>query len=326
MATIALLLLCLVSLLHQASGSQFNVIQYNIEVFTTSTGRYVTSLTYTDTTTIRITPPVPSSLVPSPTPTSSSVSTDISYDVAYTTYYVPGDNIPKTLLSSYESWYSATNSEYTSFVMDITYTAPSSCPTRYEITTTTNLYIPLGAETNLSPTSTTSTLSGGTTRVTAYLSQGAVTPTSTRDDFVQSYYLNSCSKPPSYLTATRASGGSSPINTGLRAGGGDDDYSYDYYIGDSCIGSLCPFWLIYIVVIIPVLALLFLGGLIESYYWFSRLMKGQFALRGVPLLWVAISLWTLLCLRRHRAATPEKQPQLMKQWREMSTGKLSSTQ
>ena len=314
MATSYLLILySLLTLLRHSIAAQWSITQYNIEVITTSTGRYATTITYTDTSTYRLYPPV--SPTPTGSATSTSTSSDAVYDIEYTTLYLPASAVAASQLASLTASTTSTAYTYSSFVMDIVYTAPATCASKFAFTTSTSLYVPVGAATNLSPTRLVTSASGlGTTHVTGYLPANAVTISSTRTnpDFVQRFYINSCSTPGGRYVASPSSGT-------VRSGGDSypNDYSTTYF---DCLGSLCPYWLIYIVVIIPILAFLFLGGLIESYYWFTRLMKGQFALRGVPIMWVAISLWTLCCLRRHRSASPAQQPQLLKQWREMSTG------
>lgn len=266
--------------------TQWSITQYNIEYLTTSVATYRTGLTYTDTSTYRLYAPVSSSLIPTASATSSSVSSDASYNAVYKTLYIPGSAVNPTLLSSISSYVSGSrlangDSTYTNWVVNRTYTAPSSCSSSFQVTTTSSIYVPLGAATQLpSPTSTKISLGAVNTYLTAYLGSDVVLPTpiSTSLDFVERYYLQSCSSPYG-SSATRTS---APYSGGGSYSGGS---SRSYYDDDSnCLGKLCPFWLIYIVVIIPFLGLLFLGGIIESYFWFSRLMKGKFALRGVPLL------------------------------------------
>ena len=308
------------SFLHSVSAAQWNIVQYNIVYMTVTTGD-IDSFTFTDTTTITLQPPVTST--PGGRPTSIDTSYDAEEDASYTTLYIPGSAVPSKEFASLttSTGYEYTTTPITEYYMDRVYTAPASCPTPFTFTTSSLVFIPEGAETNISPTSATTTTSAvGGVYVTAYLSPGAVniTSTLTSSDLVQSEYIASCTTPIAYVSGSYAYPSSYSYNPNLHSGGDDYDYGYDDHFG--CLGSLCPFWLIYIVVIIPVLAFLFFGGLIESYYWFTRLMKGQSALRGVPLMWVCISLWTLCCLRRHRAAHPEHQAALLKQWRDMSSG------
>ena len=303
--------------------TEWSIVEYDIEIITASVDDIDTDFTFTDTTTIHLYPPVPTSIAPTAV---RAVSTTKSFDTYFNavteTRYIAATALPATQLASIKAYATSTSinsdSTYSSFIIDKVYTAPASCPTSFDFTTTSVLYVPLGAATNLPIATNTSTSQGlYYNYVTVFLSADVEVPQSSTSsvDFVQRYYINSCSNPGASSTYT-----SGPIS----GGGGRYSGGGDYYYDDSdvnCLGSLCPFWLIYIVVIIPVLGLLFIGGFFESYFWFSRLMKGQFALRGVPLLWVSISLWTLLCLRRKRPANQQYRPQLEKQWREMSTAK-----
>ena len=309
--------------------TQWQITNYYIEGLTTSVGDIDTDLTFTDTTTIILDAPVPTFLAPTGVrATSSDVSSENFENAAYTTLYLAATAIPGSQLAQIESYANSTLSDtedntHTSFVIEKVYTAPSSCKSQFTFTTTSDLNVPIGAETQL-PTGTSTSTSPGVgiddTWLTAYLAPGLALPVASGGaDYVQSDYVDQCSEPGSVASYTPYSGGGTYSGDGgPRSGGGDDD---DFDRDINCLGSLCPFWLIYIVVIIPVIGLLFIGGLFESYFWFSRLMRGQFALRGVPLMWVAISLWTLCCLRRKHPANQAFRPQLEKQWREMSTGK-----
>ena len=324
MPRLHLLTTLLLLLLHQAQASQWTVTVYAIELITTSVGRIATDLTFTQTSTVTLDRPL--AATPTGSPLSSTADYRSVYDVSETTLYYPQTAVPASVLSELSRNATTTgigDITLTNFYMDVVYTAPASCRSKFTFTTSTLVYVPTGAEDQVTPTSATTSMNRGDTFVTAYLSAGAVSTTSA-DTFISSLYLDRCTTPYALGRGGGVSGASRTASgysypTGLRSGGGDSSSS-SYYGYDNCLGSLCPFWLIYIVVIIPILAFLIIGGLIESYYWFTRLMKGQFALRGVPLFWVAVSLWTLLCLRRKRSANPAVQPQLLKQWREMSTG------
>lgn len=174
--------------------------------------------------------------------------------------------------------------------MLIEYTAPASCPSVFTYTTSRVVYIPAGAESQVTPTSeSSSTFGDSVVAVTAFLTPNAVSlatpPTST--DFVYSEYIASCSDPGSllsypYIYPTPTSG-----YTGSDSGGPySGSSSYSSSDSDNCLGSLCPYWLIYIIIFCTLIPLLFILDLFESYFWFSRLMKGRYAFRGVPLFWV----------------------------------------
>ena len=303
--------------------TQWQVTQYNIEILTTSVATYETGLTFTETATLELIPPFPTSLIPSASPTSTTTDADADLNLNQITQFYPAASVSPAQLSAIQSYLSAetagpttTSETFTSFVISTTYTA-STCSPTFKITTTSNIYVPIGAETQL-PTGTSSSSSTYSNHVyiTIFLPPDVVVPTSTSSDYIQRYYLASCSSPASIPTGlSSGSSSSDPYNNDYPYG---PDNSYDD--NANCLGSLCPFWLIYIIVIIPIWGFLIIGGLFESYFWFQRFMKGKFALRGVPLLWVAFSLWTLLCLRRKRPAPQNLRPELEQQWRAMSFG------
>lgn len=273
---------------------------------------------------------VPSNNTPTASPTSTSTSVNPSLDVTYITkYYAPGA-IPQDVLAAQVSTRTPGGDiTITEFYQRMVYTAPASCSSRFTFTTSKILFVPRGAETQLSPTSTSTSVSGTATFLTAYLTPSAVPTTvglgsTTTSDYIQSLYINSCSNPSDsgrrYGTSTRTGSAYTSTNTALSGGFYGGDPGNDEW----CLGSLCPFWLIYIVVIIPVVGFLFLAGFAESYFWFARLMQGGSALRGVPISWIMISLWTLCCLRTHKSALPDQRERLQKQWREMPTGRKVS--
>lgn len=299
-------------------ATQWTIRSYAVLSSYVTTG-YITSNTFTYSTTIYLTSPSPT---PTATPYSSRTYVATGSNVTYITYYLPPGAVPQAVLASATSTRNYEDITLTYFYMPVEYTAPASCPTPFTYTSSTYVNVPDGAESQVTPTSATTTVRQGTdTVVSAYLTPSAVpleTPPSTTD-FIYEEYVASCTNPAttsdysyhySYPTASSYYGG--------YHSGGDD---YDSYYDDNCIGHLCPFWLIYIIIFCTVPPLLFILGLFESYFWFSRLMKGRFAFRGVPLFWVCISLWTLCCLRRSKDARPEQQAALEKQWREMSTGR-----
>ncbi|KAL8830055.1 MAG: hypothetical protein Q9191_001648 [Dirinaria sp. TL-2023a] len=304
-------------------ATQWTVRSYAVLSSYVTRPSYDPTFAITDTTTIYLT-----SVSPTPTasPYSSTVDVLDDLDVTYITYYLPPGAVAQSVIASATRTHSIIDSPFTLFYMPIEYTAPASCPTPFTYTTSTNVFIPSGAESSVTPTAfSTDTLEFSNTYVTAYLTPSAVslqTPPATTD-FIYSDYVASCSNPAT--TPTYNYGYTyNPTETSSYTGSGGGSYygGYSFYDDDSnCLGSLCPFWLIYIIIFCTLIPLLFILGIFESYFWFSRLMKGRFAFRGVPLFWVCISLWTLLCLRRSREARPEEQAQLEKEWRGLSTGR-----
>ena len=258
------------------------------------------------------------SSTPTASPYSSTTSVYSYRDVTYITYYLPPGAVAQAVIASATAD-SSSGITLSYFYMPIEYTAPTTCPTQFTYTTSTSVYVPEGAETQVTPTSTKSRYIGdGDYVISAFLTASAVSiPTASQtSDFIYSYYIASCSNP----STTRSYGYSYPYPTATGGATYSGGSSYSSYRDQTCLGSLCPFWLIYVIIFCTVIPLLFVLGLFESYYWFSRFMKGRSAFRGVPLFWVCISLWTLLCLRRRSHVRPEYQQKLERQWRDMSTG------
>ena len=308
-------------LLPHVQATQWTVKSYAVETTYTETDDTFPTDTFSGTTTVYLT-----NLATTPTVTPTSTTSDVSssLNVTYITYFYPPGAVPQAVLASATQTDTTDAFTVTDFYIPVEYTAPASCPSQFTYTSSTLINVPLGAETQLTPTSTTtSVMNNGDVVETAYLSPNAVpleTPPSTTDlDY--KYYVASCTNPATTASYNPASASAynpyGPSYTGLRSGGDDYDYGYSDV---TCLGSLCPYWLIYIIIFCTLIPLLFILGLFESYFWFSRLMKGRYALRGVPIFWVFLSLWALCCLRTSQHAQPQEQAQLEKQWREMGTG------
>jgi hypothetical protein len=257
---------------------------------------------------------------PKVTPTVSAVSTS-TYTYTYSDlkvielYYPTGAVAESDLLPGYD--YSATTTSKSTttsieFMMQVTMTAPSSCPTAFTVTTQATVTVPSQVTDQVTPTSKetgTSTYTGLYYTYfyeTWYLSEGAA-PFTSKSDFYYSYYIASCSTPPS----SRSTGSS-------RSGGGysSDDYDSRFCYGWSCNSSLKT-WIIVIATIIPAL---FLLGFLESFFWFRRLMQGKSAMRFGTCCWVLISLWILCFTRMQDRRSPEDQKLLKEKYKQMSAG------
>lgn len=77
------------------------------------------------------------------------------------------------------------------------------------------------------------------------------------------------------------------------------------------------YWVIVIAVILPSLSLL---NFVESWIWFSGLMKRKSALRGETTSWVLITLLVLCLTRTASARTAEDQQILRQRWGSMTGG------
>ncbi|KAK2590138.1 hypothetical protein QQS21_012191 [Conoideocrella luteorostrata] len=243
-------------------------------------------------------------------------------------YFSPGAIATSDIAISTRT-YSQTDFTSTVFYQTIEYTAPTSCPTPFTVTTSSFARVPSGAEDQVSIASATTSIStynprGGEyndityapttyTMVTAFMASTAhPTGSLATLNFVYSYYLTSCRNPGSSRT-TRI--GPRPTS----GGGGRFDDSGDsnaFFDQPSCPWSNCgdyPYWGIILLTVLPGI---FLLGFAESYFWFRRLMMGQSALRVGTVSWILLCLPLVFLTRRIPARSTEDQQDLRTQWKE----------
>jgi hypothetical protein len=282
--------------------------------------------TYTVTRTVKPT------ITPTATPISTSTYTQSYNDLKYIyQFYAAGvvpqsDLVPESTYDSSATTTSTTTSTSITLYMPVTMTAPASCSTQFSVTTTATVSVPSAVLPQLKPTS---TVDGGlTTRgsggyvysyQTWWLSADAA-PFTTSSDYNYRYYIRSCSVPPRARSSTTSSsrigggsgGGGSTNSNGSSRSSYAACYRYSYYCG-----STFKVWIIIIATVIPGL---FLLGILESWFWFRRLMCGKSAMRFGTVSWVLISLWVLCFTRMQDARSKEDQVILQEKWKAMGTG------
>ncbi|KAJ8106455.1 hypothetical protein OPT61_g9526 [Boeremia exigua] len=268
---------------------------------------------------------------PTVTPTASATySADYtsSYlDVEIHELYYPTGAVAESDLVTRSYYYddtttgsATTKSSYTTTVyyMPVTMTAPASCPTPFTVATQATITdIPSIVTDQLKPASTEVSVSSGRSYdyswETWYLTEGAAPFTSSLD-LNYEYYITSCTPPPAqYTGSTRTSGGSGGSS---RTGSSDSwtDYQACYFGGCTSLKT----WIIIIACVLPGI---FLLGFLESWFWYTRLMKGKSAMRGGTICWILLSLWVLCFTRMQDARSKEDQKLLQQQWKEMPAGK-----
>ena len=249
---------------------------------------------------------------------SATTYTDSYYDIEMVEIYLDGDDVAADELqpttTTDDDYYGSYDYATTYYYQNIEYTAPTSCPTAFTVTTSTNIIIPSAVRNQITPTSITTYIAtqddgGKYTYVTAFLDSDAV-PVSinTASDYYYSYYVADCRDP---------NGGS---YGGSRYNDDDDDdhrSGWDYCMGD----SYCSGMAIYVIVIAALIPALFLLGFLESYFWFRRMMLGKFALRFGTLLWILLILPVLCFTRNCPARDADTQKALLEQWKKVSFGK-----
>lgn len=312
-------------------------------MFWTATVRYIDSVSYepytyageTTTYDYTYTRTIKPSVTPTVSPTYSSTYTSDYADVElHMLYYATGAVADSDLVptSAYDNdyYYSSgtatpTKSTYstTEYLMPVTMTAPASCPTAFTVATQATIsYIPSIITDQLKPTSTEVSTSSGRSYnaeyATWYLTEGAAPFTSSADSNYY-YYIRSCTPPPA--SATDRSNGNYYGGSGggsSNSGSGNDDSWMDYR---TCYFGGCTTLKTWIIVIATILPGIFLLGFLESFFWYTRLMKGKSAMRGGTVFWVLLSLWVLCFTRWQDARSKEDQKLLQQRWKEMPAGK-----
>lgn len=307
---------------------------YKTSMFWTATVRYMdyvslepytyagetTTYDYTYTRTINPT------VTPTVTPTYTSVYRSSAYDVeVHELYYATGavadsDLVSRTTRDYYASTTATTKETYstTEYLMPVTMTAPTSCPTVFTVARQASItYIPSIVTDQLKPTSTEVSTSSGRSYdyeyATWYLTEGAAPFTST-DDYYYSYYIAYCTPPPAqYTSSSRTSGDDSSSSSGS-----DDDASWTDY--RTCYFGGCTSLKTWVIIIATILPGIFLLGFLESWFWYTRLMKGKSAMRCGTVCWVLLSLWVLCFTRMQDARSKEDQKLLQQKWKEMPAG------
>jgi hypothetical protein len=259
---------------------------------------------------------------------------DESEDVVYIRrFYSPGAIAASDLTSSTYDYYSS-KKDYTStyYYQTVEYTAPTSCPTPFTVTTTTAVSIPSQVTDQVSIKSAKTSISTYMyddeadahtyTYVTAYLaSTSHPSGAAASNNYIYRYYITDCINPSPSSTSSSARPTSTGSLTGNGGSSGSDDSDNQFLNGTtSCAWSNCgsyPYWGIIIVTVLPAI---FLFGFLESYYWFTCLMSGKGALR------VGTGSWILLCLpfifltRRIPGRDTPDQERLSAEWKEKSLG------
>ncbi|EAQ92110.1 predicted protein [Chaetomium globosum CBS 148.51] len=219
---------------------------------------------------------------------------------------------------------------FTDYAVTVVWTAPSSCPTPFTVTTHSPVYLPYDIRPYVTAVSTATSVWTNTretetvTWVTKFIDASILPPSSRptgapTTNYYYSYFVENCRNPtatgPAYYgpTATARGGGS---GGGGSRGGADDDWDWNVcsaYTGCVVLAT----WVIVIAVLFPTI---FLIGFIESYCWFRRMMLGRSALRLGTICWCVMSLWFILLTRKSRARSPEDQALLKQYWDTLSAG------
>lgn len=76
---------------------------------------------------------------------------------------------------------------------------------------------------------------------------------------------------------------------------------------------------------VVIVAVLFLGGFVESFLWFGRLMTGRSAIRGGTICWAIMTVWGVCLTKREKAVQDkDRQTEMTLKWEEMGFGEKMS--
>ncbi|KAK4194066.1 hypothetical protein QBC40DRAFT_291449 [Triangularia verruculosa] len=265
------------------------------------------------------------------TPLSAKTQTKTFWDLELVTLYLPPGAVPRSELVDYQMA-PAPAELLPRFVVDMTLTAPASCPTLFEYTTTIDLrfigdglpksfisseLLPKGTVEAQTFTETRTLLSpilGGTPRTTV---------TQTLVAAFTTIHIKPTDLP--------------PIRPAALA---EDDYPYyphlgfvsSYYIQNCYLPGqerpltkeeTCPYtyagacshtepWVVIVAAVIPSV---FLLGFVENFFWFRRLMLGKWCLRFGTVCWSLLLIFVVSCTLRERDRDAEDQARLKEQWK-----------
>ncbi|KAL1842262.1 hypothetical protein VTJ49DRAFT_5647 [Mycothermus thermophilus] len=266
-------------------------------------------MTYTYTNTLEVDP----TITPTASPVSATTRTYTYMDLEIVSVFLPAGAVKSSDLAptTTKSYVSGVVSYY---AVAYTMTAPSSCPTSFEVVTQSVVYVPAEVWPYLSIQSTATSVHTrwDETYITYFIEPTAVAPSERPDptsNWDYSYYVRSCRNP----TAT----GAAYWGPGSSSGSDYDDWDWSSVCSAYTGCVKLATWVIVIATIIPTL---FLLGFLESYFWFRRLMLGKTALRLGTISWCLISLWFILLTRKADSRSPEDQALMRNYWKSLSFG------
>ncbi|KAK7921522.1 hypothetical protein PG985_009544 [Apiospora marii] len=250
-------------------------------------------------------------LTPTARPTASSTYTNEYLDLEVIQLYLPTGSVGEWQLSddpplSLEPDDSGETRTY--WVAPVTYTAPRSCPTSFEIQTTETVSVPAAKTAGLQPTATETNSGLWGASETLYLE--ALPPGVTPGyGYNYRHHIRAC-EAPSYSADGR-------ITSWYRVGDAAD--------AEVCVhrrlAYLCMSWRDWVIVLASVLPGLFVLGFLESFLWFRQMMRGRRALRLGTVSWTLISGWVACFIRVSPARDAGEQAALVAQWKALSAGR-----
>ncbi|KAK4194622.1 hypothetical protein QBC40DRAFT_290410 [Triangularia verruculosa] len=260
-------------------------------------------------------------------PLSTKTATNRDWDIAMVTIILPADSIPRSELESWSRFHirPALTEPTTDdrWMIDHILTAPASCPTPFETTTSTPLH---SWGDNLPSEFITEYLLPKATVVSAetYTRTNLYSPPIT--EVVRKIHVKSTDLPP-----TRHGGrpmyGNQLYNLDLDKL--NQSYVQNCYLPDQprppTQAELCPYtyagkcsklesWMVIVAAIIPSI---FVLGFVENFFWFRRLMLGKTCLRMGTVCWALILIFVVGFTIIEKRRSPEDRADFRQQWKTM---------
>jgi hypothetical protein len=305
------------------------------DIYTYSDNYYSTTEVITDVYTSYLALDADASLDPADA-FSTSTYVDSYDELELVMLYFDGQSVPEDAIATTTEYDYDAETTYTYYVQEITYTAPSSCETQFEVETITTIYIPSEVTNLVTPTSwvtTTDDYYYDETILIGYVDPDSVPPMTTDYEYDYVYdYVQSCINP----TETSSFGYGDDdddyddANWGTPINGGSDDDDSESTSSDNSNSTLtydcnafnrCGTVAAWAIAIAAVLPAIFLLGFFESYFWFRRMMMGRSALRFGTCCWILLLVPVICFTRRCPAREAADQEALRDQWRKTSFGK-----
>ncbi|KAK4667615.1 hypothetical protein QC763_500315 [Podospora pseudopauciseta] len=263
---------------------------------------------------------------PDATPIKTSTETYNGWDLEVLEVYYPAGALPPSELEagSFDYYYTHTAEGTTKWLVNLTYTAPTTCPTPLEYTTAINLEefgrLPRELTTILGPKAS---------------AEEPTIVTSTRTTWALSVdnYV-SLTETSYYTSATLHVQPTDIAPAPIEALRDSHAWGIEYYLKQCYLPGEedpriknCPHQAFGRcskieegpAVMITIVGALFVLGFIENIFWFRRLMLGRWALRcGTVCWWFIATLLMIFVTKYEVGRNAEDQEVLRKQWKEMS--------
>ncbi|KAK0716569.1 hypothetical protein B0T21DRAFT_296190, partial [Apiosordaria backusii] len=266
-------------------------------------------------------------------PVEITTRSDPSWDLEISSIYLPAGAVPRSDLINYEDPTTTTSPATTIslrpiWAVDVTFTAPASCPTPFEFTTFANLgsyhdSVPSAVSPFLLPKATVEEATSTYTRtVVTPLREPRTTVTETLPGTHTTFHLQPTDLPPV-----------------LRPDISDSGLVWvDWYYVQNCYrpgeenpkkkAEMCPYtyggkcskvepWVINVAAVFPSV---FLLGFVENFFWFRRMMLGKGCLRFGTVCWALLFIFVIGFTIIERKRNAEDQARLREQWKTIPFG------